>query len=82
MGFSNIQELREMAKLPGTRPEMLAADFDGVAEALKGQQSSLIGCYCFRLKNFHTPLFIFKFIYETNSFVHGGMQEVQDNNKR
>ncbi|XP_056912583.1 NADPH:adrenodoxin oxidoreductase, mitochondrial [Takifugu flavidus] len=30
-----IKELREMAKLPGTRPEMLAADFDGITEALK-----------------------------------------------
>ncbi|CAG13365.1 unnamed protein product, partial [Tetraodon nigroviridis] len=30
-----IKELREMAKLPGTRPQMLASDFDGVAEALK-----------------------------------------------
>ncbi|XP_072312108.1 NADPH:adrenodoxin oxidoreductase, mitochondrial [Eucyclogobius newberryi] len=30
-----IKELREMVNLPGTKPEMLAADFDGVAEALK-----------------------------------------------
>lgn len=30
-----IKELREMVNLPGTRPEMVAADFDGVAEALK-----------------------------------------------
>lgn len=46
MGLFNIQELREMAKLPGTRPEMLAADFDGVTEALKSKQWSLI---CFWL---------------------------------
>nr|XP_015819225.2 NADPH:adrenodoxin oxidoreductase, mitochondrial isoform X1 [Nothobranchius furzeri] len=32
---STIKELREMVNLPGTRPEMVAADFDGVAEALK-----------------------------------------------
>lgn len=38
MGFFNIQELREMAKLPGTRPEMLLADFDGIVEALKSKQ--------------------------------------------
>lgn len=30
-----IKELREMVNLPGTKPEMVAADFDGVAEALK-----------------------------------------------
>lgn len=30
-----IKELREMVKLLDTRPEMLAADFEGVAEALK-----------------------------------------------
>uniref|UniRef100_A0A1A7WD63 NADPH:adrenodoxin oxidoreductase, mitochondrial n=1 Tax=Iconisemion striatum TaxID=60296 RepID=A0A1A7WD63_9TELE len=30
-----IKELREMVNLPGTRPEMMAADFDGVTEALK-----------------------------------------------
>lgn len=30
-----IKELREMVNLPGTRPEMLAADFEGVPEALK-----------------------------------------------
>lgn len=30
-----------MAKLPGTRPEMVAADFNGVAEALKGKRLSL-----------------------------------------
>lgn len=125
MGFFNIQELREMAKLPGTRPEMFAADFDGVAEALKGKQLSLIRCYChvifctcfihiqvsgvcwslyqlswsdrqgtlwigrlsqsyycFLLKNFHIPFLICKCIYETNSFVHGIMLEVQENNKR
>lgn len=33
------QELREMVKLPDTRPEMLAADFEGVAEALKGKNT-------------------------------------------
>lgn len=42
MGFSNMQELREMAKLPGTRPEMLAADFDGVAEAVKGKLKRIL----------------------------------------
>lgn len=42
MCFSNMQELREMAKLPGTRPQMLASDFDGVAEALKGKRLSSI----------------------------------------
>ncbi|CAG5910960.1 unnamed protein product [Menidia menidia] len=31
-----IKELREMVNLPGTRPEMVAADFQGVTEALKG----------------------------------------------
>ncbi|XP_054913652.1 NADPH:adrenodoxin oxidoreductase, mitochondrial [Poeciliopsis prolifica] len=31
-----IKELREMVNLPGTRPEMVTADFDGVSEALKG----------------------------------------------
>ncbi|XP_015250916.1 PREDICTED: NADPH:adrenodoxin oxidoreductase, mitochondrial [Cyprinodon variegatus] len=30
-----IKELREMVNLPGTRPEMLAADFEGIPEALK-----------------------------------------------
>uniref|UniRef100_A0A7N6A1H4 NADPH:adrenodoxin oxidoreductase, mitochondrial n=1 Tax=Anabas testudineus TaxID=64144 RepID=A0A7N6A1H4_ANATE len=30
-----IKELREMVNLPGTRPEMVAADFDGVTAALK-----------------------------------------------
>uniref|UniRef100_A0A8D3D088 NADPH:adrenodoxin oxidoreductase, mitochondrial n=1 Tax=Scophthalmus maximus TaxID=52904 RepID=A0A8D3D088_SCOMX len=30
-----IKELREMVNLPGTRPEMVAADFEGVTEALK-----------------------------------------------
>lgn len=30
-----IKEVREMVKLPNTRPEMMAADFEGVAEALK-----------------------------------------------
>lgn len=30
-----IKELREMVNLPGTKPELVAADFDGVAEALK-----------------------------------------------
>ncbi|XP_055085481.1 NADPH:adrenodoxin oxidoreductase, mitochondrial [Periophthalmus magnuspinnatus] len=30
-----IKELREMVNLPGTKPEMVAADFDGIAEALK-----------------------------------------------
>nr|XP_046232585.1 NADPH:adrenodoxin oxidoreductase, mitochondrial isoform X3 [Scatophagus argus] len=30
-----IKELREMVNLPDTRPEMLAADFEGVAEAIK-----------------------------------------------
>lgn len=28
-----------MVKLPDTRPEMLAADFEGVAEALKGKHT-------------------------------------------
>ncbi|KAM9717042.1 NADPH:adrenodoxin oxidoreductase, mitochondrial isoform 2-T2 [Menidia menidia] len=31
-----LKELREMVNLPGTRPEMVAADFQGVTEALKG----------------------------------------------
>ncbi|XP_075949334.1 NADPH:adrenodoxin oxidoreductase, mitochondrial isoform X1 [Anarhichas minor] len=30
-----IKELREMVNLPNTRPELMAADFEGVAEALK-----------------------------------------------
>ncbi|KAM9336057.1 NADPH:adrenodoxin oxidoreductase, mitochondrial [Symphorus nematophorus] len=30
-----IKELREMVNLPDTRPEMLAADFDGVTEAVR-----------------------------------------------
>uniref|UniRef100_A0A3B4U1V5 NADPH:adrenodoxin oxidoreductase, mitochondrial n=1 Tax=Seriola dumerili TaxID=41447 RepID=A0A3B4U1V5_SERDU len=30
-----IKELREMVNLPGTRPDMVEADFDGVTEALK-----------------------------------------------
>ncbi|KAM7371199.1 hypothetical protein PAMP_010690 [Pampus punctatissimus] len=30
-----IKELREMVTLPGTRPEMVAADFEGVTEGLK-----------------------------------------------
>ncbi|XP_026171391.1 NADPH:adrenodoxin oxidoreductase, mitochondrial isoform X1 [Mastacembelus armatus] len=30
-----IKELREMVNLPGTKPDMLAADFDGVAQAVK-----------------------------------------------
>ncbi|XP_054625143.1 NADPH:adrenodoxin oxidoreductase, mitochondrial isoform X3 [Dunckerocampus dactyliophorus] len=30
-----IKELREMVNLPGTRPEMLPADFDGVREAVQ-----------------------------------------------
>ncbi|XP_054455134.1 NADPH:adrenodoxin oxidoreductase, mitochondrial [Anoplopoma fimbria] len=30
-----IKEIREMVNLPNTRPEMMAADFEGVAEALK-----------------------------------------------
>ncbi|XP_071763934.2 NADPH:adrenodoxin oxidoreductase, mitochondrial [Centroberyx gerrardi] len=30
-----IKEVREMVNLPGTRPEMVAAEFEGVAEALK-----------------------------------------------
>ncbi|XP_041672533.1 NADPH:adrenodoxin oxidoreductase, mitochondrial [Cheilinus undulatus] len=30
-----IKELREMVKLPDTRPEMVASDFEGVTEALK-----------------------------------------------
>ncbi|XP_062331584.1 NADPH:adrenodoxin oxidoreductase, mitochondrial isoform X1 [Osmerus eperlanus] len=30
-----IKELREMVNLPGTRPEMVHADFNGIAEALK-----------------------------------------------
>ncbi|XP_020774889.1 NADPH:adrenodoxin oxidoreductase, mitochondrial isoform X2 [Boleophthalmus pectinirostris] len=30
-----IKELREMVNLPGTKPEMVAADFEGIAEALK-----------------------------------------------
>lgn len=32
------QELREMVNLPDTRPEMVAADFKCVTEALKGQK--------------------------------------------
>lgn len=36
------QELREMVKLPDTRPEMLAADFEGVAEALKGKDTRFV----------------------------------------
>lgn len=35
-----LQELREMVKLPDTRPDMVAADFDGVKEALKGESRS------------------------------------------
>ena len=31
------QELREMVNLPGTRPEMIQADFNGIEEALKGE---------------------------------------------
>ncbi|XP_068161328.1 NADPH:adrenodoxin oxidoreductase, mitochondrial isoform X2 [Antennarius striatus] len=31
-----IKELREMVNLPNTRPEMVAADFEGVSEAVKG----------------------------------------------
>uniref|UniRef100_A0A3B3Y873 NADPH:adrenodoxin oxidoreductase, mitochondrial n=1 Tax=Poecilia mexicana TaxID=48701 RepID=A0A3B3Y873_9TELE len=30
-----LKELREMVNLPGTRPEMVTADFEGVSEALK-----------------------------------------------
>uniref|UniRef100_A0A3Q3VU08 NADPH:adrenodoxin oxidoreductase, mitochondrial n=1 Tax=Mola mola TaxID=94237 RepID=A0A3Q3VU08_MOLML len=30
-----IKELREMVKLPDTRPEMLATDFEGISEAIK-----------------------------------------------
>ncbi|XP_043958057.1 NADPH:adrenodoxin oxidoreductase, mitochondrial [Gambusia affinis] len=30
-----IKELREMVNLPGTRPQMVTADFEGVSEALK-----------------------------------------------
>ncbi|KAF7641741.1 hypothetical protein LDENG_00273120, partial [Lucifuga dentata] len=30
-----IKELREMVKLPGTRPDMVVSDFEGVKEALK-----------------------------------------------
>lgn len=30
-----IKEVREMVNLPGTRPEMVAADFEGITEALK-----------------------------------------------
>ncbi|XP_029312999.1 NADPH:adrenodoxin oxidoreductase, mitochondrial isoform X2 [Cottoperca gobio] len=30
-----IKEFREMVKLPNTRPEMMAADFEGVTEAVK-----------------------------------------------
>lgn len=30
-----IKELREMVNLPGTKPEMVAADFEGISEALK-----------------------------------------------
>ncbi|XP_031700111.1 NADPH:adrenodoxin oxidoreductase, mitochondrial-like isoform X2 [Anarrhichthys ocellatus] len=33
-----IKELREMVNLPNTRPELMAADFEGVAEALKGRK--------------------------------------------
>lgn len=40
-----------MAKLPGTRPEMLAADFDGVAEAVKGKRLRLTRYSSFLLKN-------------------------------
>lgn len=72
MGFSNIQELREMTKLPGTRPQMLASDFDGVAEALKGKRLRLIGYYSFLLKN-PPPLLFCRFISDTNSVVHGKM---------
>ncbi|XP_058477655.1 NADPH:adrenodoxin oxidoreductase, mitochondrial isoform X1 [Solea solea] len=30
-----IKELREMVNLPGTKPEMVAADFEGLSEAIK-----------------------------------------------
>uniref|UniRef100_A0A8C6WGR8 NADPH:adrenodoxin oxidoreductase, mitochondrial n=1 Tax=Neogobius melanostomus TaxID=47308 RepID=A0A8C6WGR8_9GOBI len=30
-----VKEVREMVNLPGTKPEMVAADFDGVVDALK-----------------------------------------------
>uniref|UniRef100_A0A3Q1B0B3 NADPH:adrenodoxin oxidoreductase, mitochondrial n=1 Tax=Amphiprion ocellaris TaxID=80972 RepID=A0A3Q1B0B3_AMPOC len=33
--IDSLKELREMVNLPGTRPEMVATDFEGVAEALK-----------------------------------------------
>lgn len=50
MAFFNTQELREMAKLEGTRPKLLAADFDGITEALKSKHWNLI-CYIFFQKN-------------------------------
>lgn len=40
--FPCLQEVREMVNLPGTRPEMVAADFEGVTEALKGKSLDFI----------------------------------------
>lgn len=61
--LSSPQELREMVKLPDTRPEMLTADFEGVAEALKGEtiiSSPLIFFFLHCTKMFSTLLSLSK----------------------
>lgn len=36
-----------MVKLPDTRPEMVAADFEGVTEAIKGKKLNFIYYFLF-----------------------------------
>lgn len=36
LSFFSVQEVREMMNLPETKANMLPADFEGIAEALKG----------------------------------------------
>jgi len=38
MTSPRLQEVREMVNLPDTRPEMVGADFEGIAEALKSKR--------------------------------------------
>lgn len=66
---SRLQELREMVNLPGTRPDMVAADFEGVSEALKGQRQikALYGIFFFILLGFLKKI-IFRNMFSDSRF--------------
>lgn len=49
-----------MVNLPGTRPQMVTADFEGVSEALKGQRQ----IKAFTVSSFLFFFFFFKIIFQ------------------